>query len=83
MKKKKINDDFGPEWETKGCPYDHTPNAETLKAIENAEQGIGLIHSKNAKDLFKKCGIFRRGKVAKLLKAITNKIIGQKKLFYI
>ena len=39
------------------CPYDHTPNAKTLKAIEEVEKGIGLIHCKDAADLFKKCGI--------------------------
>jgi hypothetical protein len=39
------------------CPFDHTPNAKTLKAIEDAEKGIGLNHCKDVEDLFKKCGI--------------------------
>ncbi|MFZ2450341.1 MAG: type II toxin-antitoxin system RelB/DinJ family antitoxin [Methylovulum miyakonense] len=33
------------------------PNAETLKAFEESERGIGLIECKDADDLFNKLGI--------------------------
>lgn len=33
------------------------PNAETIKAIEDVEKGIGLIKVKNSADLFKQLGI--------------------------
>lgn len=39
------------------CPYDHVPNAETLKAMEDVERGIGFNTCKDATDLFKQCGI--------------------------
>ena len=39
------------------CSLDHTPNAETIKAIEDAQKGIGLRYAKDAKDLFKQLGI--------------------------
>jgi antitoxin component of RelBE/YafQ-DinJ toxin-antitoxin module len=43
--------------ETKECPYDHTPNATTLKALKDIENGKGLTRCKDIKDLCKKCGI--------------------------
>lgn len=39
------------------CPPDHTFNAKTQKAIEDAEKGIGLRYAKDADDLFKQLGI--------------------------
>lgn len=35
----------------------NTPNAETLKAIKQIENGENLIESDNIEDLFKKLGI--------------------------
>lgn len=35
----------------------NTPNAATLKAIENIEKGKDLIEAKDADDLFRKLGI--------------------------
>lgn len=35
----------------------NTPNAETLKAIKQIENGENLIESENMDDLFKKLGI--------------------------
>ncbi len=35
----------------------NTPNAETLEAIRQIENGENLIESKNINDLFKKLGI--------------------------
>jgi hypothetical protein len=42
---------------TQECPYDHTPNAKTRKAIEDTAKGKGLIRCKDANDLFKRLGI--------------------------
>ena len=39
------------------CPYDHTPNTKTRKAIQDAKKGIGVRHAKDAYDLFEQCGI--------------------------
>jgi hypothetical protein len=39
------------------CPYDHTPNAETLRTIKDAKKGIGIHHAKDAYELFEQCGI--------------------------
>lgn len=39
------------------CLYDHTPNKETIKAIENSQKGKNLVRAKDSKDLFKKLGI--------------------------
>lgn len=39
------------------CPYDHTPNAKTIKAIEDAKSGKGLYKAKDAYDLFEQVGI--------------------------
>lgn len=35
----------------------NVPNAETRKAIEDIEAGIGLIRSESLEDLFKELGI--------------------------
>jgi hypothetical protein len=35
----------------------NVPNAETLKAIENIENGKDLIESKDAEELFRRLGI--------------------------
>ncbi len=43
--------------EIKECPYDHTPNATTLKAIKNVEERKRLTYCKDINDLRKKCGI--------------------------
>lgn len=40
--------------EKKGVEIVKTPNAETLKAIEEVEKGIGVIKAKNVDELFKK-----------------------------
>lgn len=45
------------EQESKECPYDHTPNAETLKSLENIRKGKNLTRCKDLKDLLKKCGV--------------------------
>jgi hypothetical protein len=34
------------------CKLSHTPNAETRKAMEEAEKGIGLTECKDINDLF-------------------------------
>ena len=39
------------------CPYDHTPNAKTIKAIEDAKKGKGIHKAKDAHDLFGQVGI--------------------------
>lgn len=45
------------------CPYDHTPNAKTRKAIQDAKKGMGVHHAKDAHDLFEQCGIkVKKGK---------------------
>lgn len=36
---------------------EHTPNAETLKALKNAAEGKNLTTYKNLDELFKKLGI--------------------------
>ena len=36
------------------CPHDHTPNAETIKAMQNAKNDKGLIRGKKAEDIAKK-----------------------------
>jgi hypothetical protein len=43
--------------ENQECRLDHTPNAETIKAIKEVKSRKGLIKAKNAADLFKKLGI--------------------------
>lgn len=40
--------------EKKGVEIVKVPNAETLKAIEEVEKGIGVIKAKNVDELFKK-----------------------------
>lgn len=41
-----------------GLPFElKVPNAETVKAIEEAEQGIGLTRFNSADELFKDLGI--------------------------
>jgi hypothetical protein len=40
--------------EYKDCPLDHTPNAITLKSMENIEAGIGLEEIDNVEAFFKK-----------------------------
>lgn len=35
------------------CKLSHTPNAETRKAMEEAEKGIGLTECKDIEDLFR------------------------------
>ena len=40
--------------EYKDCPLDHTPNAVTLKSMENIEAGIGLEEIDNVAEFFKK-----------------------------
>lgn len=39
------------------CPYDHTPNKETIKAIEDSRNRKNIVKAKNVEDLFKKLGI--------------------------
>jgi hypothetical protein len=39
---------------TYGCMRSHEPNEETIKVIEEARRGEGLIKAKNFKDLLKK-----------------------------
>lgn len=36
------------------CPYSHEPNEETKKAIEDAENGIGLTSAASVDELFEK-----------------------------
>jgi hypothetical protein len=36
------------------CPRSHTPNAETVKALQDAEKGEGLIEFDSIEDFFKK-----------------------------
>lgn len=43
--------------EYEACPYDHTPNARTIKAIEDAKKGKGVHKAKDAYDLFEQLGI--------------------------
>ncbi len=45
------------EWIHGNLYSENTPNAETLKAIENIEKGKDLIKSKDAEDMFRKLGI--------------------------
>ncbi len=45
------------EWIHRQLYSSNTPNAETLEAIKQIEQGKNLVESNNAKDLFKKLGI--------------------------
>ena len=45
------------ETEHTECPYGHTPNAITRKAIEDTQKGKGLVRCKDAKDLFEKLEI--------------------------
>jgi hypothetical protein len=40
--------------EYKDCQLDHTPNAITLKSMENIEAGIGLEEIDNVAECFKK-----------------------------
>lgn len=37
----------------KKCPGFHTPNAETVKTLQNAERGEGLIEFGSIPDFFK------------------------------
>lgn len=39
------------------CPFNHTPNKETIKAIQDCENEEDLVEVKDAKDLFEKLGI--------------------------
>src|SRR3990167_10727094 len=39
------------------CSFDHTPNAETIKAMQNAKNDKGLIRGKKAEDIAKKFGL--------------------------
>jgi hypothetical protein len=34
-----------------GCPLDHTPNAETMTALRNADSGVGLHKVKDLDEL--------------------------------
>ncbi|OFY90551.1 MAG: hypothetical protein A3K10_10235 [Bacteroidetes bacterium RIFCSPLOWO2_12_FULL_31_6] len=43
--------------EKKGVEIVNTPNAETLKVIEDAKKGIGVNKVKNSAELFKQLGI--------------------------
>ncbi len=43
--------------EKKGVEIVKTPNAETLKVIEDAKKGIGVNKVKNSAELFKQLGI--------------------------
>ncbi len=52
-----INKQLSMESNEKECPHDHTPNAKTLKALENIEKGKNLVKCKDVKDLLKKLGI--------------------------
>jgi antitoxin component of RelBE/YafQ-DinJ toxin-antitoxin module len=36
------------------CPYDHTPNKRTIRAIKDAQNRKDLIQADNVKELFKK-----------------------------
>lgn len=38
------------------CPRSHTPNAETIKALQDAERGEGLIEFDSIEDFFKSLG---------------------------
>lgn len=38
-------------------PMSYQPNAETIKAIEEAREGKNLVRCENAEDLFRKLGI--------------------------
>ncbi len=61
-KEKKFTDNLYPE-----CPYDHTFNAETIKTIKEARKDIGIHHAKDAKDLFRQCGITLKKRQKSLL----------------
>lgn len=43
--------------EKKGVEVIQTPNFETIRAMYEVENKIGLSHAKNASDLFNKLGI--------------------------
>ena len=43
--------------EYEACPYDHSPNAQTIKAIEDTKKGKGIHKAKDAYDLFEQSGI--------------------------
>jgi len=45
------------EWIQENLYSSNTPNAKTLKAIKQVEQGENLIEGDNMEDLFKKMGI--------------------------
>jgi antitoxin component of RelBE/YafQ-DinJ toxin-antitoxin module len=45
------------EWEQNSLFDTRIPNEETLKAIDEAEKGIGLIERNDVDDLFRKLGI--------------------------
>jgi len=40
----------------KRCPRSHTPNAETVKALQDAERGEDLIEFDSIEDFFKSLG---------------------------
>jgi hypothetical protein len=37
----------------KKCPRSHTPNAETIKALEDVEKGENLVEFESVEDFFK------------------------------
>ena len=45
------------EWIQEHLYSSNTPNAKTLKAIKQVEQGENLIEGDNMEDIFKKMGI--------------------------
>lgn len=45
------------EWIHGNLYSENTPNAETLNAIKNVEEGKDLIEAKDVQDLFRKLGI--------------------------
>ncbi len=49
--------DLVAEWIHGNLYSKNSPNAATLKAIDNIEKGKGLVKAKDADDLFKKLGI--------------------------
>ena len=46
-----------PSQDEEECPYSHEPNAETIKAINEARTRKGAKEAKNLDDLFQKLGI--------------------------
>lgn len=52
-----IEERLAKQREEAECPYDHTPNEETLRVIRNVKQGKNLVRAKDMKDLRKKLGV--------------------------